>query len=232
MKLCIFLALFLYNFNFAVSQQQIPLDASGMFNERGFYKSNSSSSDENEIINNFNGNLNYAFPLFRMKGPGDIFLDLSLNYNGSVNYQVVAATINHASMNSLPRYNLSAPGWILSLNGMAVQMLNFETNFFTHPYINDTVKNDKIRLLATGYHLTDNLKIPSSSGEDVICLMRGDGSVVYLRRISDNVSCAGETLQNCFIGDYYAEGLGEYARAKVEFINRAVQQPNRACGKT
>jgi hypothetical protein len=38
-------------------------DVSGMFNERGFVKSNSYSYEENEIINDFNGNLQFNFPL-------------------------------------------------------------------------------------------------------------------------------------------------------------------------
>jgi hypothetical protein len=75
----------------------VPYDASGSFNERGYYKTNSGSYDENEIISNYNGNLNYSIPIHRIKGPGDMYLDLSLNYNGTINYQVVAATANIAS---------------------------------------------------------------------------------------------------------------------------------------
>ena len=35
-----------------LSQPSIPLDVSGMFNERGFLKSGSVSPDEGEMINN------------------------------------------------------------------------------------------------------------------------------------------------------------------------------------
>ena len=39
-------------------------DVSNMFNERGFYKSNGFSFDDQEIINDFNGNLIYSIPLY------------------------------------------------------------------------------------------------------------------------------------------------------------------------
>jgi len=215
----LFCLIFLLIFNLPLcSQSGIPLDVSGMFNERGFLKSGSISPDEGEMINNFNGNLCYTFPMFNMKGPGDIHLDLSLNYNGSVNYQIVAATKNYVAGNSLPRYNLSAPGWILSLNGMAIQMLNFETNFFTKP-TNNAVYNYNVRMLAMGYHLTDNLQNVSSGQNDIITLMRGDGSTVYLKRISND--CISNNFENCYIGDYYVDGLGDYSRARVEFIENA-----------
>ena len=202
------------------SQPNIPLDVSGMFNERGFLKSGSISPDEGEIINNFNGNLCYSFPMFSLKGPGDIQMDLSLNYNGSVNYQVIAATNSFVTGNYLPRHNVSAPGWILSLNGMAVQMLNFETNFFSPPNSSDTIANSKVRLLAMGYHITDNLQALESGMHDVITLMRGDGSAVYLKRIQDSCS-SNNNFAGCYIGDYYAEGLGDYSRARVEFIENS-----------
>ncbi len=47
-----------------VSTQELPNgDVSGMFNERGYFKSNSASLDENQIISDFNGNLSYSIPI-------------------------------------------------------------------------------------------------------------------------------------------------------------------------
>jgi len=207
-----------FTYSVCSAQTTIPVryDASGSFNERGYYKTNSGSYDENEIISNYNGNLNYTIPIHRVKGPGDMYVNLSLNYNGAINYQVVAATSNTASLNRLPRYNISAPGWVLSLNGMAVQMFNFETNFFTIPGTDKKANNEKVRLLAQGYHITDNLKLSSPTDQDVICLMQGDGSVIYLERMS--TGCGGNNNEECYIGEYYTNGVGEYARAKVEYI--------------
>ena len=46
-----------------------------MFNERGFYKSNGFSFDEQEIINDFNGNLMYNIPLYNFALAGDVKWD-------------------------------------------------------------------------------------------------------------------------------------------------------------
>jgi RHS repeat-associated protein len=195
---------------------QVPADASAMFNERGFYSSNSYSFDENEIIGDYNGNLIYSFPLGYSKGPGDMYLDLKLTYNGSMNYQAMVASLTWANFTNIPQYNFSAPGWVFSVNGMGVQMLNFESNFFTkQENIADTeIKNKNIRLLATGYQLTDRVKAMSTTERDVILIMRGDGSVINLKNI--NTQCSNDS--NCYIGDYYSDNKASYVRAKVEFI--------------
>ena len=218
----IFIFFLFFNSSLFSQTTNIPMDVSGMFNERGFLKSGYVSPDEGEIINNFNGNLCYTFPIYALKGPGDINIELSLNYNGSINYQLIAATRNYLPGNTLPRYNFSAPGWILSLNGMAIQMLNFETNFFSPPNANNKVENSKAHFLATGYHLTDNLKAITSGENDIITLMRGDGSVVYLKRISNTCS-SGNNYAECYIGEYYVKGIGDYSRARVEYIEAGSQ---------
>jgi len=113
--LILFLITALILFTFPVSAQNvsIPSDASEMFNERGFLKSNSVSFDEGELINNLNSYLNYTFLMYRMHGQNDIYIDLTLNYNGSVKYQAVTANKSFVGLTKLPRFNFSAPGWII-----------------------------------------------------------------------------------------------------------------------
>lgn len=200
----------------------VPFDASGMFNERGYYNSNSVSFDEEEAINTFNGNLSYRIPMFQMKGPGEMYLDLSLNYNGSISNQIFASTINHTQFSRLTRYNFNLPGWIFSLNGMAVQMLNFETNFFTYQQTNNTVSGEKVRALVPGYHITDNLEQVSNGTTDEIIIMRGDGSTINLKRYGGpNCSFSGSE-ENCYIGEYYSRGITEYVRGHLEFIEDGI----------
>ena len=200
-----------------------PNDVSGMFNERGFSKSNSVSVDENELINDFNGNLNYSIPLYKYKGPGDISLSIDLNYNGSMSYQVFAATVAQTSgISVLPKYNINAPGWIFSVNGMGVQMLNFETNFFTYPLVNnsDSVSNENCRLLSSGYHITDRLMTSqtNSNSVDEFFILKGDGTVITLKKIiTSNTNCGGFDPE-CYSGEYYSDDKGDYTRAFVEFI--------------
>jgi RHS repeat-associated protein len=190
-------------------------DVSSMFNERGYLKSNSASVDESEIINDFNGNLQYSIPLFNSKEKGDLSIDLKLNYNNSINYQVFASTQEHSSAGILYKYNVNAPGWIISLNGMAVQMMNFETRYLTNE-MNESyvVPNENVRLLANGYHITDNLSGVTQANSEAIYIMRGDGSVITLRRYD-----GPSGLENYYIGHFYSEGKNEYFRGEVSFID-------------
>jgi RHS repeat-associated protein len=195
-------------------------DVSGMFNERGYYKSNSVSVDENELISDFNGNLMYTFPMFNIKGKGDLYANFSLNYNGSMSYKVIAGDSLDvgSTQQSLPEYNINAPGWVFNLNGMGVQMLNFETNFFTNaPSANDTlVTDDDVRLLATGYHLTDRLSTSDGNENfrDKLMILQGDGSVLTLKRFTGPSEGGDEKF---YIGEYYTENRGEFTRAIVKF---------------
>ena len=196
-------------------------DVSGMFNERGYYKSSSLSVDENEVISDFNGNLMYTFPMFNIKGMGDLYADFSLTYNGSMSYQVIAgdSTDVGSTQQTLPQYNFNAPGWVFGLNGMGVQMLNFETNFFTNaPNSSDTlVQDDKVRLLATGYHLTERLNTSDASENfrDKLMILQGDGSVLTLKRFTGPSTGGSERY---YIGEYYTENRGEQTRAVVKYL--------------
>ena len=213
-----FSILLIFKFGHAQSSYP-PGDVSGMFNERGYNRTNSASSDANEIISDYNGNLMYSVPMFKTKNDGDLYLDFSINYNGSVNYQVFTATLDVTYLNRMPKYNLTAPGWIFSLNGMAVQMFNFESCFFTEPPNQGTVEldNQRCRLLAPGYQITDGLTSSENGNrKDAIFLMKGDGSVLTLRRVS-NTSCTGSDPE-CYIGDYYSDDKGDFSTAKVEYI--------------
>jgi RHS repeat-associated protein len=191
-------------------------DVSAMFNERGYLKSNSASMDENEIINDFNGNLQYSIPLFQKKKKGDLEFNISLNYSSSINYQILASNSDKLDYGILYKYNINAPGWILSVNGMAAMITNFQTKYLTNIGDNaypGTVQNDDVSLLATGYDITDDLSGTDMSNAAIIHIMRGDGSVISLRRYG-----GPSGLDNRYIGHFYSEGKNEYVRGEVSFI--------------
>jgi len=127
-----------------------------MFNERGFYKSNGFSFDEQELINDFNGNLMLNFPLYNFSLAGDVNLNLSMNYNGSVGHQFFLNENLQSYQENARRYSVNAPEWIISLNGIAIQTLNFETNFLTSQSSND-ISGDSVKLLIPGYHFDNPL---------------------------------------------------------------------------
>lgn len=190
-------------------------DIANMFNERGFYKSNGFSFDENEIINDFNGNLIYNIPLYNYPLAGDLSFNMALTYNGSVGHQFILGTVTE--YNNFPqRYNMNAPEWIISVNGIAIQVLNFETNFFTTKssdpnihYIND----DSVKLLIPGYHFDGSLEAAGSGNPNRINILAGDGSVISLVRISTETE-----TDSLYVGDYVYEGKELYYRAKVSYI--------------
>lgn len=191
-----------------------PQDVSGMFNERGFMKSNAVSFDDKEIINDFNGNLMYSIPLASGKDQGDLSYNISLNYNGNVNYQINTSDLNAANWNSgqLHQYNFTAPGWIISFNGFAIQMLNFENHFFTKASSNNYIPTTGryVRMLANGYQYTDQFQFGAPGNPNKITIMLGDGST--------------ETLENEFNGekydgDYKSTSKDSYVKAKVIFID-------------
>lgn len=92
------------------SSQDPPIkDVSGLFNERGFYKANGLSFNEEEIINDFSGNLVYNIPLYNYKLHGELPFDLKLVYNGSVSHSIKIGdpiSINTGLKNT---YNMNMP---------------------------------------------------------------------------------------------------------------------------
>ena len=186
-------------------------DVSQMFNERGFYKSNSVSFDENEIINDFNGSLMYEIPLYSFKQAGEMKFDVKLVYNSSVGHKVfVCDSARYWSLNTVYSYNMNSPEWILSVNGIAVQVFNFEPNFFTKNINNiNEIKDNDVNMLIPGYHLDDNLRNLASGDRDRINIMLGDGSSINLVNL---------TNANSYVGDYYSEGKESYYKAKVYYV--------------
>lgn len=187
-------------------------DVSDMFNERGYYKSNGFSFDEQEIINDFNGNLIYNVPLYHYKMPGDMMFDLQLNYNGSTTHHCfVGNTTSYDAAGYEDRYNLNAPEWIISLDGIAVQVLNFETDFFIRPQSNgnyQTLSGDTLRYLIPGYHF-NAFRVSDLVNRNRITILAGDGSLITLVNKSSN--------NDPYIGDYSYEGKEMYYKAVVEY---------------
>jgi len=193
-----------------ISSVQQSGDVSQMFNERGFYKSNSYSFDENEIINDFNGNLMYEIPMYNFKGAGNLDLDVKLVYNGSVNHQIILSTREKYDDALFParKYNVGAPEWIISVNGFGVQVLNFETYILTDPgsAAGDLADNN-VKKLIPGYHVDESLKEDISNDNDRIYLFRGDGSTLTLIN----------QTQNSFTGTYISDNKESHIKANVNF---------------
>lgn len=190
------------------SEPQQVKDASQMFNERGFSRSSSTNFDGSEIINDFNGNLMYEIPLYQYKVSNSLDFDMKLTYNGSVNHEVFLADTTYclAGKPACNRYNINAPEWIVSINGIAVQVMNFETRFLSKPNSNG-INGPDLKKLIPGYHYSDRLKALSANDFDRIYILAGDGSAISLINKSPNQ----------YTGIYYSDEKGSHIKAVVSF---------------
>jgi RHS repeat-associated protein len=213
----------------------VPLDSSALFNERGYSKSSKVSLDEHEIINDFNGDLSYRIPLFNFKGPGDMSVDLSLNYSGSVSQSLVMSSraahefpykYYYQENGTLYQYSYSSPAWFLSLNGVGVQMLQFETHYYTENQTpgDSYITDNWVKFLAKGYGITKKDGTPSNNNEvtrDEIYILKGDGSIEELKNYRagyPNPFPPGQNYMNQTIGLYVSKNKGSFARAIVEYL--------------
>jgi hypothetical protein len=105
---------------------------------------------------------------------------------------------------------MNSAEWILSFDGIAVQVLNFETNFFTTKSGSATInyiKDDSVRLLIPGYHFDGSLEA-ADVNKNRIYILAGDGSVITLVN----------SASNSYDGDYIYEGKDFHYIAKVNYI--------------
>ena len=190
-------------------------DVSQMFNERGLYKSNSYSFDESEVINDFNGNLMYEIPLYNYELPGELNLDIKMTYNSSVGHQVNFGQAS-GSNTTVTYYNMNFPEWIISLNGVAVQVFNFETEFYTRPEADNVVEQSAINPLIPGYHFDDRLISVNGTDRDRIKILAGDGSLITLVNKSWTTNSSEAEK---YTGIYHSEEKESYMWAKVSFTD-------------
>jgi RHS repeat-associated protein len=151
-------------------------DASGLFNERGWSKSSSVNIYGNAILNDFNGNLMYSKDLYDIKvSATGLHLNLDLNYNGSVGHTMCKYGPNPNVITR--KYNFNSPEWVLSINGIAVQTFNFETDIWSLGQgLGGYYSSDSIDALINGYFFTASFP-ESNDYFDIINILMGDGSV-------------------------------------------------------
>ncbi len=206
-----------------MTEVTIPLSHSDLYNERGFYKSTARMSDLNETISEFNGNLNFSIPLFTLKGKNGFNANLSLNYNGSMSYSMF---VKNKSVLDKTIINFNGPGWVLSLNGIAIQTLNFETTWLSSTVQDNipcgtenigTYLSEKgwVSLLSNGYHFTDqNRGVLSHLKVNKINLLMGDGSLLTL---ANKDSTLGANFNVGFSGVYIPDAIDTYEKAYVRY---------------
>jgi hypothetical protein len=183
-------------------------DVSQMFNERGYLKSNQSSFDEQEIVSDYGGNLMYSLPLYSYTMPQTMKYDVKLTYNGSVGHSVTLGDVLNMNNGSATKYNLNSPEWIISVNDIAVQVFNFEFNYFSSSESSpNTISGNGLHKIIPGYHYCDRMMAAAAGDNDRIMILAGDGSLITLVNTDDTTD----------IGDYVYEGRESYYKAKVTY---------------
>lgn len=154
-------------------------DVSQMFNERGYLKSNQSSFDEQEIVSDYGGNLMYSIPLYSYTMPQTMKYDVKLTYNGSVGHSVTLGDVLNINNGTVTKYNLNSPEWIISVNDIAVQVFNFEFNYFSSPEVSSTIiSGNGLHKIIPGYHYCDRMMAAGTGDNDRIMILAGDGSLI------------------------------------------------------
>ena len=124
-------------------------------------------------------------------------------------------------------YEINAPEWIIGINGVAVQTLNFENNFYFHDNNNmygrsesDPLLGETVPMLIPGYHYTNRIEDPinqSKEGKlsyDYIEFLMADGSIKLLSNVNF-LSCGSSGCSNT-TGIYVEPGVDNSAFAIVQ----------------
>ncbi len=169
---------FLFSDNDGPIHDQFVDDASELFNERGYYKSNSVNTGSLTSINNYSGNLSFTKRLMSIPGPNGFDVNVDITYARGV--QHIAANRYLYSGSSFIYY-INHPEWIISVNGIAIQVLNFEDVAYNNVRGDGPVAtNHELSMQVKGYHVT-SLASGGSGGYERIYLLRGDGGLYSLQ---------------------------------------------------
>lgn len=191
-------------------------DGAGLFNERGFLKSNSFSLDGNEIINNYNGNLIYSQGLkYNPVSQNGVHSELRIAYNGSVGHMVNSSLGSTGGQYS-KQQNVNLPEWIISMNNIAIQTFNFENEVISWATTGDpdTISFDQdVAALITGYHSCYiHTTIGGGPTFGTISILMGDGSVLQFK----SVSAANLTSKFVYSGEYRTFSKEDRTRGYVD----------------
>lgn len=200
-----------------IAQVDPPLNLGDKFNSRGLYDNEFIVSSGKEIISDYDGNLMLEYSTI-LDLPGDLKDNFSVIYNANVEHRVFEGTLDDPPVNE--GYSINAPEWIMGYKGIALQTLNFETNFYLPLAGHDNYNNSsfpidwgsEVPLLIRGYHFTNKVSSWFEDGDpchasnyDVITILRTDGSQIILKNIE----------KNKFHGFYVEEGTDKYGFALI-----------------
>ena len=183
-----FLLFFLTLFSQTTSTNEDPLDFTKMFNDKGYQKAHAIDVDGQEVISDMNGGFSYVYSLPSLKLSEQSSLNIKMTYASNIgvcvtnyalptNNDLFVSKHHHRGGGKYVEDNM--PGWILSVNGVPVQVLNFEDRIVSKldPSVKEYSSGKNISYLINGYHYT--LLNNTVGGDKIpkIELLRGDGGL-------------------------------------------------------
>jgi RHS repeat-associated protein len=183
----------------------------------------------NTNISKINGNLTFSLPLSEYSING-YPVSLSLNYTGNLSTTSYAYCL--VDKGYWTRFHQNRPGWIIGVNGFAIQVLSGNAMFTCDPrYQNQawldscehgvcTLTNKDLTWMIDGYDVCNDVyAIGKGQSQDVIKILKSDGTLMEFR--NQNVILVGGiwTDEKYFTGKYYINEINSTGYAIVEFDN-------------
>jgi YD repeat-containing protein len=214
---------------------------------KNFNIQNNSTIDlGNYNINNLNGNIIYTYPISNYSY-NNTNIPVTLNYCGNVNFTSFAAYDkgNGGNPDKWIKLDNQKPLWVLTVDGFVVQTLSKVSTFFndldinknktisTLPPTDDKInqynhpkyydyKNKDVIWLVEGYDYCNSMVDTRVWGQDVIKILKGDGTILELLNSTSAMSNSSPMTNNQdlrYSGRYYENGINTSGYAIVEFYN-------------
>jgi len=182
----------------AIWAQDYELDpdlefSSAKLNARGLFGNPGLKNEGTEIISNYAGNLMLKYEL-NEKIQNGLSVNMTLIYNANVEHRVFRVGQDPTNQEG---HSINLPEWIIGINGIAVQTLNFENNFYLLQNdgtmgggeLTNPIKGEEIPLLLPGYHYSNRFHCLEPGIQkhkyDYINILMADGSQKVLTNTSD-----------------------------------------------
>jgi hypothetical protein len=123
---------------------QVQEELASLYNDAGYSKAHSIDAKGQEVISDFNGNLSYVYSIPPYQISEKSAIDIKMTYTNNLSMYISTNGPNHLGKTkgeavSRQRYNdinrqfatVNMPAWILSVNGVTVQVSNFENNYIS-----------------------------------------------------------------------------------------------------
>ncbi len=210
-----------------------PTFTGNTYNETGMRSTGSIFVDGKESINNYNGSLSISFST-KINLPNDLGGTLSLVYNPNVNHKYFVEDAPGDQTINPSGYSFNYPSWIIGFKDLALQLFNFENNYYGGFLVDGYHFNNNVGTRVNAEYKTfydwisggDCLNLPpmpsliENDHYDMIKLLRADGGTNLL--LGPN-SIVGYNKHVPRTGDYFAFGEGTSGYAKLEYLDQQSQ---------